>query len=520
MHSAVFALLLAATASTPSPGTVAHWVLTDDDPSPALQSPVALTRAAAARVAAVRDVKASLPALRAAFDGESDAVAQREELRALVLLGDENDVDRTLAAARKDPALMVAMVDAVARRDDALELFEHKLHPAGVPMSEWFLKQSLWQRPGRLALSGSRFIAQHDDAAWGQLLSVLRGARAIMIPGVVAASLNAPSEEMRARSVWYLVHTFAPDPSRLDLILRDTLAAPREEPSLREAFGRELLRRMLGAERKGDPRYVSWLQTNEADDVIRSEEALFQYFTDDEFFTRKNHCGQAAYECRMPAARDGKSVGTKAVTPPPYMLPGLLPPGLTDAILSETNCRDAWLAVGGATTDASGRVRTAEIVKPVTLSAGCEPAVKELMKLSLVTPVSLLSPPATQGLILARASRQTPCLDETNVYEEPVLATVSSARITPPKKVKQVEPVFPDSVRRSMASNAYALVIVQSVISRDGCVRSIQLLAQSPFPELNTATIQALVQWKFEPGRLDGKPVDVLFNLTVQYKLR
>src|SRR5258706_7181610 len=113
MHFVIFAaLLLAAAPSTLSPGTVAHWVLTEDDPSPALQSPNALTRATASRVAAVRDVKTSLPALRAVFDGETDAVAQREELRALVLLGDENDIDRALAAARKDPALMVALVDA------------------------------------------------------------------------------------------------------------------------------------------------------------------------------------------------------------------------------------------------------------------------------------------------------------------------------------------------------------------------------------------------------------------------
>ena len=97
MHSVVFAsLLLAIAPPTPTPGTVAHWVLTDDDPSPALQSADALTRATASRVAAVRDVKASLPALRTAFGGENDSVAQREELRALLLLGDESDVDRAI----------------------------------------------------------------------------------------------------------------------------------------------------------------------------------------------------------------------------------------------------------------------------------------------------------------------------------------------------------------------------------------------------------------------------------------
>ncbi len=504
MIPAILASVLLAT----SPGAVARLVLTTDDPTPALHSPEALSRAAAARVVAVRDVKAAVPVLREVFSSESDPVALREELRALVLLGDASDVDLALAAARKDTSLMLPLTGAVSRREDALELFEAKLHPAGVEMTPSFLKQALWQRPNRLALTGSRLLARGDARAWEQLLTLTRSAKIVM----------TPSEEVRTQSIWYLVHTFAPDPAKLDPILRDTLAAPREEPSLREAFGRELLQRMLGAERKSDARYTAWLQTNEADEVIGHQSALFEYFTDEEFLTRKSHCGIATSECRMPEKR-GRSVGVQAVAPSPYMLPDVLPPGLTDAVLNDTRCTDAWLALGGATVDPMGRVKTAQVVQPVTLSRVCAPAVETLMKLSLVTPHTLVSSASTGGIILARAARETPCLDEDEPYEEPIFVS-TSPHMTPPKKIKNVEPVFPESVRRSMPPGAYALVIAESVISRKGCVRSIQLLAQSPYGELNTSTIQSLVQWKFEPGRLDGKAVDVLFNLTVQYKLR
>jgi outer membrane biosynthesis protein TonB len=32
--------------------------------------------------------------------------------------------------------------------------------------------------------------------------------------------------------------------------------------------------------------------------------------------------------------------------------------------------------------------------------------------------------------------------------------------------------------------------------------------------------MEALRQWKFQPATIDGQAVDVLFNLTINYKLR
>jgi outer membrane biosynthesis protein TonB len=58
------------------------------------------------------------------------------------------------------------------------------------------------------------------------------------------------------------------------------------------------------------------------------------------------------------------------------------------------------------------------------------------------------------------------------------------------------------------------------VISTEGCVRSVHLLLQSPYPELNGAAVMALSQWTFVPGRFEGRPVDVIFNLTVNFKTR
>jgi Gram-negative bacterial TonB protein C-terminal len=38
------------------------------------------------------------------------------------------------------------------------------------------------------------------------------------------------------------------------------------------------------------------------------------------------------------------------------------------------------------------------------------------------------------------------------------------------------------------------------------------------FPELNRAALEALSKWTFTPGTLNGVPVDVLFNYTINFK--
>src|SRR5438270_13913723 len=92
---------------------------TDDVVAPltaGLQSRDVLTRATAARVVAVRGESALVPALREALTNESDPNAAREEIRALVLAGTDDDVDFAAQAAAKFPPRMDGVLaDAIAR---------------------------------------------------------------------------------------------------------------------------------------------------------------------------------------------------------------------------------------------------------------------------------------------------------------------------------------------------------------------------------------------------------------------
>lgn len=76
-------------------------------------------------------------------------------------------------------------------------------------------------------------------------------------------------------------------------------------------------------------------------------------------------------------------------------------------------------------------------------------------------------------------------------------------------------PQFPESTRRSRGTRRNVLIIMEAVISKNGCVRSMSVVKQSPYPELNGAALMALSKWRFSPGSMNGQPVDVLLHLTI-----
>jgi TonB family protein len=487
---------------------------------PALASKDSVTRAAAARVALVRGLTNVVPQLRMALATESDPDVAREEVRALVILGDASDIDLARSATRKlPPAIDEVIAAAASRRPDAFDIYASNLRQHGYVPDTAFFTQALWRRPVVAVADGSRILGMRDAAAWRVLLKALRESHLAMQPGVLGASLNMPVEDIRTTSVWYLVLSYVPDPTLIDASVRTVLTAPAEEASTREAFGRELLRRMLGAERKDDPRWLEWLQNAEADPLLGNDDALFQYFTDKEFQVRQNHCGVVANDCRMPSERPTRMISSVAVMQPAYFLPDVLPPGVASAVVNDSRCKGEWLALATATSDIAGRVQSVDI-KRIQMDSACEKAVTTLMRLSLATPSTIDSSLKSENILLVHARKQPPCLDEAPLTgSSPSAVYRVGGDVTVPIVKHRVEPQFPESARRAMGGGTDVIVILGSVVSREGCVRAVNLLLQSPYPELNGAALQAIAQWTFEPGRLRGVPVDVIFNLTVRFRV-
>jgi TonB family protein len=79
----------------------------------------------------------------------------------------------------------------------------------------------------------------------------------------------------------------------------------------------------------------------------------------------------------------------------------------------------------------------------------------------------------------------------------------------------RVEPIYTVEARRARISG---IVIVEVVIDKNGRVKDAMVLKGLPFG-LDQAAIDAVRQWEFRPATLNGEPVDVIFNLTINFRL-
>jgi protein TonB len=101
----------------------------------------------------------------------------------------------------------------------------------------------------------------------------------------------------------------------------------------------------------------------------------------------------------------------------------------------------------------------------------------------------------------------------------PVIASAQPLRVggdvKPPVLTYKVEPIYTEEARGARISG---IVILEAVIDRNGFVKDVTVL--KPLPAgLSEAAVDAVKQWTFKPATFKGEPVDVIFNLTVNFRL-
>jgi protein TonB len=79
----------------------------------------------------------------------------------------------------------------------------------------------------------------------------------------------------------------------------------------------------------------------------------------------------------------------------------------------------------------------------------------------------------------------------------------------------RIKPVYSEVARRARIQG---LVIIEAVIDRQGNVTEARVLKPLPMG-LDNAALNAVKQWKFKPGTLNGQPVPVYYNLTVNFAI-
>ena len=88
-------------------------------------------------------------------------------------------------------------------------------------------------------------------------------------------------------------------------------------------------------------------------------------------------------------------------------------------------------------------------------------------------------------------------------------------KIKPPKIIKMVEPVYPESARKAEVGG---IVILEAKTDEKGNVLGTRILRSIPL--LDQAAVDAVKQWKYEPMVIDGKPFPVIFTVTVRFTLK
>ena len=87
--------------------------------------------------------------------------------------------------------------------------------------------------------------------------------------------------------------------------------------------------------------------------------------------------------------------------------------------------------------------------------------------------------------------------------------------VEPPKRIEGPAPSYPEGARKDRVTGQ---VVLQTVIVQSGKVRDIKVLA-SPDDRLSMAAVEAVRDWRFEPATLLNDPVDVYYNLTINFRL-
>jgi protein TonB len=81
--------------------------------------------------------------------------------------------------------------------------------------------------------------------------------------------------------------------------------------------------------------------------------------------------------------------------------------------------------------------------------------------------------------------------------------------------VSKVPPVYPPDARAARVQGA---VVLAAIIGQDGSVQSLRVVS-SASPLLEKAALDAVKQWRYRPYLLNGNPVEVDTQITVNFTL-
>ncbi len=96
----------------------------------------------------------------------------------------------------------------------------------------------------------------------------------------------------------------------------------------------------------------------------------------------------------------------------------------------------------------------------------------------------------------------------------PAKPLAQSEGVMAARLVRRVQPDYP---RIAQLMHLAGTVRLRAIIGTDGTVQQLEVLSGNPV--LARAAVEAVRQWRYEPTRLDGRPVEVETSITVTFVL-
>jgi TonB family protein len=88
--------------------------------------------------------------------------------------------------------------------------------------------------------------------------------------------------------------------------------------------------------------------------------------------------------------------------------------------------------------------------------------------------------------------------------------------VTPPVVVTQIQPEYSDDARKARIMGTVEMVII---VQTDGTAK-LERVVHSLGYGLDQRAIEAVIRWKFLPGKKDGLPVPTRIGVAVNFSLR
>ena len=104
------------------------------------------------------------------------------------------------------------------------------------------------------------------------------------------------------------------------------------------------------------------------------------------------------------------------------------------------------------------------------------------------------------------------CLASNPIKEQRRAADPRPPRVQPPRKTRWVTPIYPPD---AAAAGIKGVVILEVTIDRDGTVHEAKVLRSIPL--LDQAALDAVKEWEFSPGLVNGVPIPFTLAVVVPF---